>query len=216
MLRHEAVLLAMQGRIADTRTVFDEYKRIVDDLGNAWATANAVFGEWQIEMLAGKPERAAAAARESLSIFEAMGAKNEGSTAATLLAVALAVQGRHDEAIRYADLAASWAAPDDIASQVGQLTARAHVLAARDDLPGALAAVREAVLSSEGSDDISQRGDALVDLATILMQAGQADQALTALHDAIALYDRKGNVVGAERAQAILRPLAAGASVSDA
>jgi tetratricopeptide (TPR) repeat protein len=183
---------------------------------NAWATANAVFGEWQIEMLAGKPERAAAAARESLSIFGAMGAKNEGSTAAALLAVALAVQGRHDEAIRYADLAASWAAPDDIASQVGQLTARAHVLAARDDLPGALAAVREAVLSSEGSDDISQRGDALVDLATILMQAGQADQALTALHDAIALYDRKGNVVGAERAQAILRPLAAGASVSDA
>jgi tetratricopeptide (TPR) repeat protein len=183
---------------------------------NAWATANAVFGEWQIEMLAGKPERAAAAARESLSIFGAMGAKNEGSTAAALLAVALAVQGRHDEAIRYADLAASWAAPDDIASQVGQLTARAHVLAARDDLPGALAAVREAVLSSEGSDDISQRGDALVDLATILMQAGQADQALTALRDAIALYDRKGNVVGAERAQAILRPLAAGASVSDA
>jgi tetratricopeptide (TPR) repeat protein len=183
---------------------------------NAWATANAVFGEWQIEMLAGKPERAAAAARESLSIFGAMGAKNEGSTAAALLAVALAVQGRHDEAIRYADLAASWAAPDDIASQVGQLTARAHVLAARDDLPGALAAVREAVLSSEGSDDISQRGDALVDLATILIQAGQADQALTALRDAIALYDRKGNVVGAERAQAILRPLAAGASVSDA
>jgi tetratricopeptide (TPR) repeat protein len=183
---------------------------------NAWATANAVFGEWQIEMLAGKPERAAAAARESLSIFGAMGAKNEGSTAAALLAVALAVQGRHDEAIRYADLAASWAAPDDIASQVGQLTARAHVLAARDDLPGALAAVREAVLSSEGSDDISQRGDALVDLATILIQAGQADQALTALRDAIARYDRKGNVVGAERAQAILRPLAAGASVSDA
>lgn len=169
MLRHEAVLLAMQGRIADTRIVFEEYKRIVDDLGNAWATANAVFGEWQIEMLAGKPERAEAAARESLSVLEAMGAKNEGSTAAALLAVALAVQGRHDEAIRYADLAASWAAPDDIASQVGQLTARAHVLAARDDLPGALTAVREAVLSSERSDDISQRGDAVVDLATILV-----------------------------------------------
>jgi tetratricopeptide (TPR) repeat protein len=216
MLRHEAVLLAMQGRMADMRTVFDEYKRIVDDLGNPWAMANLVFGEWQIEMLAGRPDRAEAAARASLDILEAMGAKNEGSTAAALLAVALARQGRHDEAIRYADLAASWAAPDDIASQVGQLSARAHVLAARDNLPGALTAVREAVRASEGSDDISQRGDTLVDLATILVQAGQADQALTALHDAIALYDRKGNVVGAERAQAMLRRLGARASVADA
>ena len=49
---------------------------------------NVVFGEWQLEMLAGEPERAAAAAREGLDILDAIGAKNEGSTAAALLAVA--------------------------------------------------------------------------------------------------------------------------------
>ena len=69
---------------------------------------------------------------------------------------------------------------------------------------------------SEGSDDISQRGDALVDLAAVLDRAGQADEALTALRDAIALYERKGNVVGAECAQVMLQRLGAGASVSDA
>ena len=82
-------------------------------------------------------------------------------------------------------------------------------LTARDDLPGAVAAVR----SSGGSDDISQGGDALVDLATILAQAGQADQALTTLHDAIALYDRTGNVVGAERVPPSAAPTPRGRSV---
>ena len=76
--------------------------------------------------------------------------------------------------------------------------------------------MREALRSSEGSHDISQGGDARVDLATILAQAGQADQALTTLSDAIALYDRKGNVDGAERVPALVRRLGAGASVSDA
>jgi hypothetical protein len=37
-----------------------------------------------------------------------MGATNQGSTAAGMLAVALVQQGRHTEAIRYADLAAAW------------------------------------------------------------------------------------------------------------
>ena len=131
-----------------------------------------------------------------------------------MLAYALAVQGRHDEALRYADLAAAWAAPDDTASQVGQLAARAHVLAARGELDRAEAAAREAVRLSERSDVLSQRGDALTDLAAVLARAGRRNEAATALRDAIVLYKRKGNLVSAARTQHTLDSLGHKAEVT--
>jgi class 3 adenylate cyclase/tetratricopeptide (TPR) repeat protein len=216
LLRHEAVLHAMQGRIDEARTLHAEAVRAIDDLGSPWLSASTVFGQWLLELLAGAPERAEASARASLALLQEMGATNQGSTAAAMLAVALVQQGRHKEAIRYADLAAAWAAPDDTASQVPQLAARAHVLAASGELERAEAAAREAVRLSERSDDICLRGDALVDLAAMLDRAGRAGDAAAALRDAIALYQRKGNLVSAARAHITLERLGHGAAVTDA
>jgi class 3 adenylate cyclase/tetratricopeptide (TPR) repeat protein len=213
---YEAVLHAMQGRIDQARALHAEAERIIDDLGNRWSSANTGFGRWALEVLAGAPQRAEAAARASLDLFKEMGATNAGSTAAALLAVALVQQDRHEEAIRYADLAAAWAAPDNIASRVGQLLARAHVLAGRGELEPAEAAARDAVRLSEASDDISQRGDALVDLGAVLDRAGRASEAATALRRAVALYQRKGNTVSAARANTTLERLGLDAGVTDA
>jgi hypothetical protein len=63
-------------------------------------------------------------------------------TAAAILAVPLVRHDRQEEAIHYADLAAAWAAPDDISSQVGQPVARARALAVRGELERAEAAAR--------------------------------------------------------------------------
>jgi hypothetical protein len=87
---------------------------------------------------------------------------------------------------------------------------------ARGELAQAEAAAREAVLLAERSDDISQRGDALVDLAAVVDRHGKADDALTALRAAIALYERKGNLVAAERAQTTLRHMGERAAISEA
>jgi class 3 adenylate cyclase/tetratricopeptide (TPR) repeat protein len=216
LLRHEAVLHAMEGDIDDARTLHAEAVRAIDDLGNLWLSASTVFGQWLLELLAGAPERAEASARAGLALLQEMGATNQGATAAAMLAYALVQQGRHDEAIRYADLAAAWAAPDDISSQVPQLAARAHVLAARGELERAEATAREAVRLSERSDEIGQRGDALVDLATVLDRAGRVSDAAAALRDAIALYQRKGNVVFAARAHTSLERLGHGVAITDA
>jgi tetratricopeptide (TPR) repeat protein len=216
LLRFEAVLHAMQGHIEHARVLHTEADHIIDDLGSPWASAGRVWGQWALEMLDGDPGRAEAAARASLERYEEMGATNQGSTAAALLAVALAQQGRHEEAIRYADLAATWAAPDDIASQVGQLAARANVFAARGEIERAEAAAREAVRLSQRSDDISQQADALTELAAVLDRAGRASEAATALRDAIAQYERKGNIVSAARARATVERLGHRADVVDA
>ena len=98
LLRHEAVLHAMQGRIDEARALHAEAVRAIDDLGSPWLSASTVFGQWLLELLAGAPERAEASARAGLALLEEMGATNQGSTAAALLAYALVEQGRHDEA----------------------------------------------------------------------------------------------------------------------
>ena len=158
-----------------------------------------MWERWRFELLAGAPERAEATARASLERFQAMRATNQGLTAAALLAYVLAEQVRHEEAIRYADRATAWAWPDDTASQVPAV--RAEAIA------------REAVELSERSDDICQRGDALVQLAAVLDGAGRASDAATALQDAMALYERKGNLVSADRAHTTLAHLGREAGV---
>jgi tetratricopeptide (TPR) repeat protein len=216
LLRHEAVLHAMQGRIEEARALHAEADDIVHDLGSAWLSASSVFGRWHLELLAGAPERAEAAARASLELFQEMGATSQGSTVAALLACVLTERGRYEEAIGYADLAAAWAAPDDIASQVPQLAARARTLSAHGELERADATAREAVRLSERSDDISQQGDALIHFAAVLEHAGRAAEAATTLRDAIALYQLKGNLVSAARAHTTLERLGHGTAVTDA
>jgi class 3 adenylate cyclase/tetratricopeptide (TPR) repeat protein len=217
LLRDEAALHAMQGRIDEARALHAEADRSVAELGSRWLSATGMWTRCLLEQLAGEPRRAEAAARAGLALFHEMGATDRSASAAAHLAVALARQGADEaEVIRYADLAAVWTTADDVEVQVHQLIARAHVLAGRGELGAAEAAARDAVRLSEDSDDISQRGDALVELAMVLERASRANGAAAALHDAITLYERKGNVVSAARARSSLQRLRHGADVVDA
>ena len=63
---------------------------------------------------------------------------------------------------------------------------------------------REAVALAEETDFLVVHADGLVDLAEVLRAAGRADEALSALGDALLLYERKGNVTASRRTQALL------------
>jgi class 3 adenylate cyclase/tetratricopeptide (TPR) repeat protein len=213
LLRHEAVLVAMDGSIEEGRALHDEADRIMEDVAaTSVLDANACFTRTILELLAGAPVRAERAARAGLEAFEATENRNQGSTAAAYLALALVEQGRDDEAMRYADVAAAWAVADDTQSQVTQLVVRARVLARRGELAAAEAAARDAVARSQATDELSLRGEALVELALVLERAGRGDAATDALRGAVELYDRKGNVVSARRARAAIERLAQHAS----
>ena len=160
--------------------------------------------------------RAEHAARAGLQALEAMGNRNQGSTAAALVGLTLIEQGRDDEALEFADLAAAWAAPDDTVSQVLQLAVRARVLAGRGEHAAARASATDAVALSKASDDPSLRGDALVYLAHVLERAGRAEDAAKSLHEAVALFERKGNAISAARARATIERLGHHAGVTDA
>jgi thioredoxin-like negative regulator of GroEL len=82
--------------------------------------------------------------------------------------------------------------------------ARAKVLARRGELVEAERLAREAVAIGEKTDLLDAQGDMYGDLAEVLLLAGKPDKAAAVLEQALARYERKGNVVMAGRAHARL------------
>jgi len=81
---------------------------------------------------------------------------------------------------------------------------RARVHARREGLEEAEHLAREAVLLAGRSDFLDGNADAFLDLADVLRLGGRRDEATAAAGEALELYERKGNVVGAARARAAL------------
>jgi len=54
------------------------------------------------------------------------------------------------------------------------------------------------------TDALNRHADSLLALAEILRVQGEEDEALENIHEALRLYEQKGNVVSAERARAML------------
>jgi hypothetical protein len=61
---------------------------------------------------------------------------------------------------------------------------------------------------------INQQADAYVDLGEVLLLTGKPDEAAVALDQALERYERKGNVVSAQRTRARLADIRAEARAS--
>ena len=105
--------------------------------------------------------------------------------------------GRLDEAEAQTELAEELAAPDDRVSQALWRQARAKLKARADQHAEGEALAREAVALFAATDMVDYHAHALADLAEVT--AGTSP-----LEEAIALFERKGNAVAAERARAAL------------
>jgi hypothetical protein len=99
--------------------------------------------------------------------------------------------------------------PPDIDIVVKRATTGALALGRLGQLEAAEPLAREAVGHAGGTEFLGWHGDALVVLAEVLCLAGKPEDAASALNEAVALYERKGNVVSAARARALLEELAA-------
>jgi hypothetical protein len=109
-----------------------------------------------------------------------------------------------EEAARFAALCADAAADDDHTSQALARTVRAKLTAREGDAESALHLAREAVGFLEPTDDINSHADRIVDLAKVLERIGRPADAAAALREALVLYERKANLVGAERTRSLL------------
>jgi hypothetical protein len=73
------------------------------------------------------------------------------------------------------------------------------VLAGRGEKEEPELLAREAVAISETTDDLNGQGDTYADLAEVLLLVGKQEEATAALEQALERYERKGNLVMAER-----------------
>jgi tetratricopeptide (TPR) repeat protein len=160
------------------------------------------------EEILGDLERAEALMRPAVETLFAMGEKSFVSTLAAQLGRVLALQGKLDEAARFAEMGREASPADDWASQISWRGALTQVMARRGDLDEAERLAREGVTLTEGVDYLNQMGDAWADLGYVLRLSGRPDDASEALRRALALYEAKGNVVSAGHAQEALSELA--------
>ncbi len=200
-----AHLRAMQGDFATAREVCGLVRRTLEELGWNFDAALVSLDSGPIEMLAGDPARAEAELRRDYELLDRMGERNYISTTAAYLAEALYRLRRDDDASELAAFAESVAAADDLLTQFLWRGTRGKLLARDGRWEEGATLAREAVRLAHTSDDPTAQGNALMDLAEVLEAGGQAAEAHAALVNAVARFEKKGNVVAAASAQGRLR-----------
>ena len=122
-----------------------------------------------------------------------MGERSYLSSAAALLAHALAGLGQLDEAERFSRTSEDAAAAEDAFSQVLWRSARAKIRARRGEHAEAEALARQAVAVAERTDLLNTHGDTLADLGEVVALAGRPAEAVTVYEQAAEIFERKGN-----------------------
>jgi class 3 adenylate cyclase/tetratricopeptide (TPR) repeat protein len=191
---------------AHMRARLGEFDGAFDDV-NGWRHHNRELGQevmyartagcaWDVCLWAQDWARGEEVLRESYEMLERMGMKIDLSTIAAHLGEAVLRQGRLDEAERCSVESEELGASDDLYNEMSWKRLRADVLAARGDLVGARALARQAVESAAGVGFLDDVALAWLDLSRILGAAGDPE-ARAAATEALSLFERKGNLVGA-------------------
>ncbi len=201
-------LATLAGDLGEARRLHREAQdlaRSVGDVFGGWSYTGCIAG---LEEVAGNWEEAEAVYRRGLEFLESAGDVSHASTWAAQLGRVLAIRG-DPEALRYVDMAERLTASGDVASLMLIRQARALALAAKGDLSAAESLALEAVALAAVTDFLRWHGEALADLASVLEMAGRPEEAADALREAIALYERKGDLAHIRRESARLEALGA-------
>jgi predicted ATPase/class 3 adenylate cyclase len=198
---------AMLGHFSKARESARRAKDLYRNLGLSLFGANLGQNAGSVEMLAGEPKRAETEFRHGYVLLEEMKEKASLSTMAALLAHSLYAQGRYEEADRFTHISQEATASDDILSHILWRTARAKIAARRGLGKDGEKLAAEAVGLAEETEFLNDRGDALADLAEVLVLRGRSSEAVPTLQRALALYEQKGNIVSAAKARKLLKGL---------
>jgi class 3 adenylate cyclase len=198
-----AGLRAMRDEIPAARQLLDQSHETLADLGVTMHSAVS-HHEARVNVMAGDIVGAEGVLRTGYERLAEMGEKALLSETAAMLAEVLWERGQADAAWKLTEEAADDAAEDDVSAQIAWRSVRARLLAHRGQGREAKRLSGEAVELAGKTDWISLQADTLLCEAEVRRFAGEAESAARAAHDAIALYDRKGNTIGARRARSAL------------
>ena len=120
--------------------------------------------------------------------------------------------GRYEEAEALAHRGHQLAEETDVTAQASWRQVQARVLAHRGEYTEAERLAREALAITEDTDGLNDQGEALCDLAEILLAAGRDEEAADALAAALERFERKENIPMARRTRTRLMALRVGTS----
>jgi class 3 adenylate cyclase/tetratricopeptide (TPR) repeat protein len=202
-----AWVLAMLGRIEEAQALLVALRAEEAERGGVLLLGAIGEVGFEVEFLAGDPAAAAAAGEELCRRLEGAGSRDLEAFAGRL-AQAYYQLGRLDEADAWAARADELGTSDDAYTQMLWRQARAKLLARRGDHPEAERLIREAVAISDRTEMLDAQADAYADLAEVLSLAGRHQEAAQALEQALERFQRKQNLVMAERTRRRLEALA--------
>jgi DNA-binding SARP family transcriptional activator len=198
ILLHMAGLYAMQDDVSTAYATLDHAKALLEGLGPTM-TAALTEPAALIAMLAGDPAAAETHLRQQYETLGKMGERNVLATTEALLGRAIAAQGpsRYDEAAGLLAMSRPAGTDQDLSAQIVSQGSAARILADRGHHAEATDLAKSAVQLAAQTDLLSQRADALLDLAHVLAAAGRTADAHAAAAQALDLHQRKGNRPGA-------------------
>jgi class 3 adenylate cyclase/tetratricopeptide (TPR) repeat protein len=190
---------AMRGEFELARRHIKQAREISSELGEVLTAAADSMADGLVELLAGEPAMAEEVLRSGYETLEQTRGTGPLANVAAMLARALIVQGKNEEADTPTRICEEIAAPSELDSQVRWRALRAILLARSGQLKEAETLAREAVTRSEDSEQPDTQAEALTDLAEVLRLSKKESAAANAIDRAIALYERKGNKVAAAK-----------------
>jgi hypothetical protein len=206
--------LAMLGRFDEARTLIADVRSELLERGNLMDLALDAGWPSRVELLADNPSGAEQYLAEAFDFLEQQGERGIRATVAAQRAVALYELGWLEQADAWVGKSAEIAEAPDLFTELLAGRVRAKVLARRGEHETAERLARKSVALAEGTDFLNDQADACADLAEVLELAGR-DEASAALEEALTLYERKCNLVMAERVRARLAVLRTSPAAAD-
>jgi hypothetical protein len=197
---------AQLGRVDDARDELEAARTEFAELGQELRGEENV--EWmrgEIELRAGDAAEAERTLRRSCEALTRMEARASLAGRAADLAEALYLLERYGEAEEWSEVSERHAQADDVAAGFTWRSVRAKVLARSGRHAAGETLGREAVAIAGRTDAVNQHARTLLDLAEVVRIAGRPDDAARFVREACELFRAKGNLVGTERAESLLR-----------
>jgi DNA-binding SARP family transcriptional activator len=180
----------------------DEIYRELDDLYGLADNSGRIRG--RVQLLAGDPEAAQRAFRESCETFDRVHDTTALASIGSELGKALLAQGRNSEAHDWSLLAESRAPAGDIIAQFSWRALKAKLLAQEGRVEAAEPLALKALEIVEATDALTHRGEVLLDVASVLGAADRHTEAGLRIEQAIGLFERKHNDAAARLARSLL------------
>jgi class 3 adenylate cyclase/tetratricopeptide (TPR) repeat protein len=200
------LLEAGRGRFGHARALVGRAKAALQEVAlTPWLAGPIAQSSGWVELLAGDAAAAERELRWGYDELRRLGELSWLSTLVGILAEAVFVQGRDDEAERLARASEESAGAEDVYTHALACSVRAKVLARRGNTAQAEELARHAVALADTTDFAHLRWHVRMSCGEILRTAGRGQDAAAVLAEAVAIAERKGMLVGARSARDALQ-----------